>query len=59
MRDTDHPYKNTVVYAMTFQPKGAEASQRRVLGEVREVTVTVQALEHYIQNGLLVRCPET
>jgi hypothetical protein len=59
VRDTDHPYKNTVVYAMTFQPKGAEASRRRVLGEGREATVTVQALEHYIQNDVLVRCPET
>jgi hypothetical protein len=56
VRQTDHPEKNTVVYAMTFQPAGAKHSVRRTLGEGREAAVTVQALEHYIRNSLLEPC---
>jgi hypothetical protein len=58
VRQTDHPEKNTVVYAMTFRPAEAEDLQRHVLGEGREAAVTVQALEHYIKNCLLVDSSE-
>lgn len=43
---------------MTFQPTGAGGSQRHVLGEGREAAVTVHALEHYIENCLLVDSSE-
>lgn len=56
VRPTDHPEKNTVVYAMTFQPAGTGQHLCHVLGEGREAAVTVQALDHYIRNSLLEPC---